>query len=132
MSTASTAPRRARPAPRKTVVSFRFVKLSAAGKCLPDVATEWVAVLDTTTGLTWTRSVLPCGALPQPKAVAAVLGLRLAGNGPWRAPTIAERVGITDYSRVEPALDPRYFDVPKKYGIEWTSTPYASSRGDYA
>lgn len=35
MSTASTAPRRARPAPRKTVVSFRFVKLSAAGKRLP-------------------------------------------------------------------------------------------------
>ena len=27
--------RRARPAPRKTVVSFRFVKLSAAGKRLP-------------------------------------------------------------------------------------------------
>lgn len=135
--TASTAARRThrkvKPAAHaKGDGPFRFVKLSATGGQLRDDALDWVAVLDTTTGLEWTRSTLPCGAVPYARAAKEPAKLKLAGKARWRAPTRAERLSIVDDTLVGPALDPRYFDVPQPYGWEWTSTPFASCPREFA
>jgi hypothetical protein len=99
----------------------RFVKLSAKGARIASDVSDWAAVCDLRTNLTWTRQVLDCGEVNHATAMEAAAAVRLFGATDWRAPTIEEQLSIIDYARAEPALDTTYFDG--KHGWAWTSTP---------
>jgi Protein of unknown function (DUF1566) len=107
----------------------RFTKIAADGAKLADDATEWVAVLDNTTGLIWT--VEETKGMPWKKAQAAVKKLDTAGFKDWRLPTVEELFLLADRTKHSPAIDTAFF--PKcKSDWYWTSTPAAYSPGDYA
>lgn len=105
----------------------RLIKVSAAGILLPADATEWVAVYQPELQLTWTRDVLPCGAVPWKKAVAAASKVEMCGWSDWRAPTRLEYAHLIDEPRYAPAIDPAFFTVANSYQWEWTGTPHARS-----
>jgi hypothetical protein len=109
--------------------SSRYTKIDAAGRPVAPSASDWVAVADAQTGLTWTRKVLDCGEVDHADAMKAAGAVRLFGATDWRAPTIQEQLSIIDYERFDPALDTTYFDGPA--GWTWTST-LAKSPSDYA
>jgi hypothetical protein len=102
----------------------RFTKVSAAGALLPDTATEWEGVLDSSTGLVWGRKLLP-GEANWKDSLKKASEAKLCG-GTARAPTIQERLSIVDYDRADPAIDTNYFDSSEPYAWEWTSTPAKS------
>jgi hypothetical protein len=108
--------------------SHRFTALDLHGR--PSNGTDWVAVYDAETNLTWTRKPLECGAVNWKDALAAAANYRLFGAADWRAPTVKERVSIIDYGRVGPALYPEFDACDASW--EWTSTPDAESPSDYA
>lgn len=103
-----------RPAP------VRFTKLSASAARLAEDASNYAAVYDSRTRLTWTRQILSCGEVNHAEAMEAASAVRLFDATDWRAPTIEEQLSIIDYARVDPALDTAYFDG--KHGWTWTST----------
>ena len=107
----------------------RFLKLDSAGQSLPQEATEWDAVLDTTTNLTW--SVKETRAIPQPKAPAAAQKLTTCGFDNWRLPTRTELLTLVDDTRYSPAIDTTFFPNCQS-GWYWTSTRAASSPGGCA
>jgi hypothetical protein len=107
----------------------RFVKIDAAGGELPLDATEWEAVLDKTTGLMW--SVADKKVPNWKKADAAAKKITAAGLNDWRMPTVDELFMLADRTRTSPAIDTAFFPQCESDWY-WTSTPYASSPGDYA
>ncbi|HEY1898620.1 MAG TPA: DUF1566 domain-containing protein [Steroidobacteraceae bacterium] len=108
-----------------------LVKVSAAGALLPESAPEWALVLDERTDLLWSRGLLSMKGASWKAALQTATEFTTAAPVKFRAPTVMERLSICDYSRIEPALDTRFFDSPKS-GWEWTATPYAPSPADYA
>ncbi len=109
-------------APRVIVTrlsSDRFVKVSADQKLLASSATEWVAVRDWSTNLTWTKGLLP-GEFNHAEAIKAAQACRLFGCTDWDAPEILQRMSITAFDRELPAIDTNYF--ANESGWEWTKT----------
>ena len=106
----------------------RFTKLAADGNPLPAEATDWAQVLDTSTGLIWSRDPL-LGKFKFAEVESAAAGFKL-GDQVWRAPTIAELFTIADHSRFEPAINTDFFNCPSAWF--WSSTVDASSPGYYA
>lgn len=49
------------------------------------------------------------------------------GKSDWRLPTVKELVGLVDYGRVYPAIDPLFVNCQSDY--YWTSTIYADYTG---
>lgn len=87
-------------------------------------------VLDRTTGLMWSRENVPGGSMNWKAAQEACKKLQLGGHSDWRLPTIRELLTLVDYERHNPAIDTEAFKCESAY--YWTSTPAASSPGDYA
>ncbi|MEO8466283.1 MAG: DUF1566 domain-containing protein [Gammaproteobacteria bacterium] len=85
-------------------------------------------LLDTTSGLEWTRQNVPGDSMNWEAAKEASAKLELDG-GNWRLPTIKELLTLVDYERHDPAIDPAFECKPNWY---WTATPYAPSPGVYA
>ena len=114
----------------KKPIAQRFVKLSATDEAQSDDCPEWVAVEDTSTGLIWSRDDVGERHTWEDakKAAAKVKLLDLSG---WRLPTIKELLSLVDYDKHSPAIDKTFFPSCKADWY-WTSTPYASSPGDYA
>jgi hypothetical protein len=65
-------------------------KIAADGADLAPDATDWVALRDDTTGLTWSRANIGDKRLKHKQAVKACTALDLAGATDWRLPTIRE------------------------------------------
>lgn len=107
--------------------AVRFWKVAASGYVATDDAKDWEGVYDASTNLIWSRKLL-AGEHEWKKAIEVAAAATLCG-APARAPTIQERLSIVDYSRVEPALDIRFFDPKETSGWEWTSTPAAAPSG---
>ncbi len=109
----------------------RFTKLDAAAAALPDDAAQWLAVLDNTTQLIWTKNAISEKQLKYAAANKAVDKFELMGAKDWRLPTVEELFSLADRTRFNPAIDPAFFpDTPSDWF--WTSTPDASSPADYA
>jgi hypothetical protein len=107
----------------------RYVKVGEDGALLAGDAAEWVAVLDTKTNLMWAVEVLKRQTWK--KALKAPEKLAIAGFKDWRLPTVEELFCLADRTRVDPAIDVDFFpETPVSWF--WTSTPYASSPGDFA
>jgi hypothetical protein len=87
-------------------------------------------VLDRTTGLLWSRENVSGGSMNWKAAQEACKKLQLGGHSDWRLPTIRELLTLVDYERHDPAIDTEAFKCESAY--YWTSTPTASSPGDYA
>jgi hypothetical protein len=107
----------------------RFIKIGAAGEQLAQDAAEWVAVLDTKQGLTFT--VAETREMTHAKAVTHVAALDTAGFKDWRLPTVEELFLLADRSRNSPAIDIAFFPNCKSDWY-WTGTLYAPSPGGYA
>ncbi len=96
----------------------------------PRFQLDSATVLDTTTGLRWTRETVAGGRRNWADAHKAAAAVDLYGFTDWRLPTIKELLTLVDYERYEPAIDTSVFQCePSWY---WTSTPAASSPADYA
>ncbi len=52
--------------------------------------------------------------------------LTLDGITNWRLPTFRELLSITDYSRVDPAIDSHFDEIAM--GTYWTSTDFSASK----
>ena len=87
-------------------------------------------VIDHLTGLMWDRQTMPGGRMSWAKAKEACSLRDLGGYTDWRLPTIRELLTIVDYERHEPAIDTNAFECEASW--YWSSTPLASSPGDYA
>jgi uncharacterized protein DUF1566 len=94
----------------------------------PRFEVDGETVRDESTGLVWTQANVAAKQLTWKEAEEACAKLELAGGG-WRLPTIKELLTLVDYERSEPAIDPAFSCESSWY---WTSTPYASSPGEYA
>jgi hypothetical protein len=106
----------------------RFKKLDTTGQPLPDDATDYVGVLDTTTNLIWSRDTLPCGEVNHADAVEVASEFVLCG-APARLPTRIELLSLVDDARHAPAIDPIFTSESDWY---WASTPWARSPSDCA
>jgi hypothetical protein len=105
----------------------RFIKIGADGAQLPDDATEWKAVLDTRSGLMWTKADVKIKNWK--KADAAATAMTAGGFSDWRLPTVEELFLLADRTRApSPAIDAEYFPDCKSDWY-WSSTPYARSPG---
>lgn len=115
--------------PRKTkkAAPARLVKVSADGLLLPADATDWVAVYQPERQLTWTRDVLPCGAVPWARAVKEASAVTLCGWSDWRAPSRLDYAHLIDDNLYGPAIDTGFFTVADRYQWEWTGTKCAPS-----
>lgn len=107
----------------------RFIKIGATGGELAGDSAEWIGVLDTASGLTW--SVEESKAMPWKKAGAWAAKLDLAGFKDWRLPTRIELLALVDDTRHSPSIDIAYFPGCKSEWY-WTSTLAAYSPGDHA
>jgi hypothetical protein len=67
-----------------------YSKIGPDGEALDKEASDWVAVRDDTTGLTWSRANIGDKRLKHKQAVKACTALDLAGATDWRLPTIRE------------------------------------------
>jgi hypothetical protein len=131
---------------------FDFTKLAANGNALPASATSWDCVRDNHTGLIWevkTTSGLrsrdhtytwydpnsPDGnpgtanggnctgsACDTTGFVQAVNSQGLCGASDWRMPTRRELLGMVDYGRFNPAIDPGYFPNTPSSNF-WSASP---------
>ena len=104
----------------------RFIKIGGAGEHLALDAAEWVAVLDTKQGLTFT--VAETREMTHAKAVKKVAALDVAGCKDWRLPTVEELFLLADRSRSSPAIDTTFFPDCKSDWY-WSGTLYAPSPG---
>ena len=107
----------------------RFIKIGGAGEQLAQDAAEWVAVLDTKQGLTFT--VAETREVTYATAVKKVAALDIAGFKDWRLPTVEELFLLADRSRSSPAIDTTFFPDCKSDWY-WTGTLYAPSPGGFA
>ena len=107
----------------------RFQKIFSTAEVAPDDATDYVAVLDATTGLMWSRDSLPGGEVNQASAEKAASECDLLCKNDWRLPTRAELLTLVDDTRDSPAIDPIFNCESDWY---WTSTPAACSPAVYA
>ena len=108
-----------------------FSKIAADGSTLPVDATEWVAVLDSTTGLLWSAGNLGDKELNWQDAAKACSEFALCGYSDWRMPTVEELFCLADRSRYNPAIDTDFFPSTKSDWY-WSSTPGASSPSGFA
>jgi hypothetical protein len=108
----------------------RFVKLTATGRELSSKAKKWTLVLDRETKLIWPKSALPCGRLDWDAAKKAASACRLGKHVDWRLPSQKELQTLVDFSCSTPAIDMRFFECEPAF--HWSSTPLASSPGDFA
>ncbi len=107
----------------------RFIKVGEDGTLLSQDATEWAAVLDTTTNLMWDAKARPVANFQEARTLPGAL--KVAGLGDWRTPTIEELFLLADRSRARPAIDTAFFpDAPSDWF--WSSTLFASSPSDCA
>lgn len=111
--------------------STPLIKIGAAGEQLERSATDWEAVLDTRTGLIWTRHYVG-KRMPWAKAIEQPQGITVAGYTDWEAPSIRQQLSIVDYDRSSPAIHTDFFDVESNSDWCWSRTPVKSSPGDYA
>jgi hypothetical protein len=104
----------------------RFVRLAGDGEpWLDEKDGEHVAVHDHNTGLIWSAGIIGEADWEGAKKLAS--GCRLMGKDDWRLPTVQELLGLIDYERYEPAVDPGFFKGP--YGYTWSSTVAKSPSG---
>jgi hypothetical protein len=104
-----------------------FIKIGTDGAQLPADATAWEAVLDTRSGLMWTKADVRVKHWKKADAAAAAM---TAGTfSDWRLPTVEELFLLADRDRaMSPAINPEYFpDCQSDW--YWSSTPYARSPG---
>lgn len=87
-------------------------------------------VVDSSTGLTWSRTNVPGGHMNWAKAKEACAALTLAGFTDCRLPTIQELLTLVDYDRHDPAINTDVFACDSYW--YWTSTPAHYSPGGYA
>lgn len=80
-------------------------------------------VTDDLTGLMWQQAD-DGTARPWQESLAYCEGLTLAGHNDWRLPNVKELQSIVDYSRHDPALDPRFFRQSDRTGWFWSSTTH--------
>jgi hypothetical protein len=115
-----------------------YSKIGPDGEALDKEASDWIAVRDDTTGLTWAVEsirVEDWSEDTEARIAVALEASRLAVwpgwlDG-WRIPTRAELVTLIDDTQYGPAIDIRFFpDCPSDWF--WTSTVYAPSPGDCA
>lgn len=106
----------------------RFAKISPAGTELPESATEWVAVLDRTTGLMWSAEDAVDADIRHTEAEGVCQSLTLAGFTDWNAPTRAQLATLIDDTRHSPAIDTAFFPNCKNDWY-WTRTPAAWAPG---
>ncbi len=110
------------PAAPRVPTYDRYAKLDAQGSIVGDDSKDWVAVQDFKTGLQWTRGSL--GSMNWNDAKKAAGAVTLLGKSDWRLPTVEELLSMIDYKRVDPAVNPTFFDA--EYGYTWSSTPAAT------
>jgi len=109
----------------------RFIKLDSNGQSLPDEATQWAAVFDNETGLTWEVKTNDGGLQDGQHSyswdesdknnmaayIEAVNQLQVAGYKDWRLPTIAEMESLI-------RLNKRYFpNIQSNWYCSSTSHP---------
>jgi hypothetical protein len=87
-------------------------------------------IVDSRTGLMWSRDDVPGGTINWAKAKEACTKLSLGGYSDWRLPTVRELLTIVDYNRHDPAIDTDVFKCQS--ACYWSSTPLKSSPGDCA
>jgi hypothetical protein len=105
---------------------MKFERIGSDGRPLGQPAPA--AFLDVKSGLMWASEDLP-KELKWKEAGDACTACRCAGFSDWRLPTRFELETLLDLSRSDPAADP---DLGLKSAYYWSSTPLASSPGDYA
>jgi hypothetical protein len=109
-----------------------LTKIDFLGADLLDEASDWVAVRDERTGLTWAKEPTAVDDwMPETEARIAseFKASRLAGLDGWRIPTLEEQVSILHTGR--PSINADFFpNCPSDWF--WTSTVYAPSPGDCA
>ena len=76
---------------------------------------------DLVTGLEWQRNESTFSQFWQ-DAGEICRDLSLRGFSDWRLPTITELIGITDYTRLSPAISVQAFPNPKTNSDYWSST----------
>jgi len=84
---------------------------------------------DQKSGLMWAAQDVSTERMTFEEAKRACEKFCCAGFGDWRLPTISELETLRDLSRSEPAADP---ELGLKSNYYWSSTPLASSPGDFA
>lgn len=97
----------------------RFVRLASDGDAWLDTSDgEHVAVRDHLTGLEWSAGTIGEAGWEGAKKLAT--DCTLLGKNDWRLPTVQELLGLVDYERWDPVVDPEFFRGP--YGYTWSST----------
>jgi hypothetical protein len=106
-----------------------LTKIDFLGADRLDEASDWVAVRDERTGLTWAKEPIAVDDwLPETeqRIAAELKASTLAGMDGWRIPTLEELVSIVH--TVRPSIDSAFFPgCPIDWF--WTSTVYAPSPG---
>ena len=85
-------------------------------------------VFDTRTTLTWQRIIVDAssgGAYTWTEAKAHCQSLTLAGQNPWRLPTVKELASLVDIRSMDPAWDTGAFPSIANW-FTWSSTAYTS------
>jgi Protein of unknown function (DUF1566) len=105
--------------------SVRCVRSGTQSPSLPRYAVDDATVLDLMTGLEWQRRATP-ELYTFAEARAQCDELRLAGDAPWRSPTMQELETLVDARRRSPAIDTTAFpDTPA--ASFWSGTPWVES-----
>lgn len=85
-------------------------------------------VVDEAAGLMWSQANVLPKKCTHAEAEEACKALRLGGFDDWRLPNVKELVGLVDYGRYDPAIDPEKYPTCNSDWY-WTSSIYASSPG---
>ena len=115
---------------RKSCVPHKFTKVEAAESAEgegetptgEDLTVYFDQVVDENTGLRW---VLLNEEVLLDAARERCENLEYGGFDDWRLPTAKEFLSISDHDRVEPALNPLYFNALENRTY-WTGTPAVS------
>jgi hypothetical protein len=107
-------------------MAVRFIKLDDTGAQLDVSASEWVAVLDTTTDPIWSAEDVSTKRLTWKQAKAAVAKFELLGAHDWQLPTRVQLLSLVDDTCADPAIDVAFFPSCKP-NFYWSSTPAAFS-----
>lgn len=107
------------------VLASTFAAQAAAPPGRYTVSADSTTVYDTSTKLTWQRTV-DANSYSQPNAVTFCTNLALSGGG-WRLPKASELVTLADITLFNPAIDRTAF--PSTPGLAtWTASPSSSGR----